>query len=213
MSWDLENVMRFIFSGTGSSSGSLPKADAIYGFSGQTNPSNNAPLTHALTHQRRYFMTCANRCRTGHCLRNLWKSEISMKLQKQDVLKCERLKPMERSAEVPLQWRHNDHDGVSNHQPHSCLRNRLFRRSSKKTSKLCVTGFCVGNSPKPVTSPHKGPVTRKMVPFDDVIMLLRFPPIATGASHCSFRINCRPLAVKESMTHQFQLYVIWLGQP
>ena len=36
----------------------------------------------------------------------------------------------------PLQWRHNDHDGVSNHQPHGCLLNRLFRRRSKKTSKL-----------------------------------------------------------------------------
>ena len=46
-----------------------------------------------------------------------------------------------------LQWRHNDHDGVSNHQPHGCLLNRLFRRRSKKTSKLRVTGLCVGNSP------------------------------------------------------------------
>ena len=27
-----------------------------------------------------------------------------------------------------------------------------------------------GNSPGPVNSPHKGPVTRKMIPFDDVIM-------------------------------------------
>ena len=67
-------------------------------------------------------------------------------------------------------WRHNDHDGVSNHQPQGCLRNRLFRRRSKKTSKLRVTGLCVGNSPGPVNSPHKGPVTRKMFPFDDVIM-------------------------------------------
>ena len=71
----------------------------------------------------------------------------------------------------PLHWRHNDHDGVSNHQPHGCLLNRLFRRRSKITSKLCVTGFCVGNSPGPVNSPHKGPVTRKMFPFDDVIMM------------------------------------------
>ena len=69
-----------------------------------------------------------------------------------------------------LHWRHNDHDGVSNHQPHGCLLNRLFRRRSKKTSKLRVTGLCVGNSPGPVNSPHKGPVTRKMFPFNDVIM-------------------------------------------
>ena len=69
-----------------------------------------------------------------------------------------------------LHWRHNDHDCVSNHQPHGCLLNRLFRRRSKKTSKLRVTGLCVGNSPGPVNSPHKGPVTRKIFPFDDVIM-------------------------------------------
>ena len=46
-----------------------------------------------------------------------------------------------------LQWCHNEHDSVSNHQPHDCLLNRLFRRRSKKTSKLRVTGLCVGNSP------------------------------------------------------------------
>ena len=47
----------------------------------------------------------------------------------------------------PLEWRHNGHDSVSNHQPHDCLLNRLFRRRSKKTSNLRVTGLCVGNSP------------------------------------------------------------------
>ena len=47
----------------------------------------------------------------------------------------------------------------------------LFGRISKKTSKLRVTGLCLGNSPGPVNSPHKGPITRKMFPFDDVIML------------------------------------------
>ena len=46
-----------------------------------------------------------------------------------------------------LQWRHNELDGVSNHQPHDCLLNHLFRRRSKKTSKLRVTGLCVENSP------------------------------------------------------------------
>ena len=69
-----------------------------------------------------------------------------------------------------LQWRHNDHDGFSNHQPHGCLLNRLFGRRSKKTSKFRVTGLCVGTSPGPVNFPHKGPVTRKMFPFDDVIV-------------------------------------------
>ena len=41
-----------------------------------------------------------------------------------------------------LRWRHNGRDSVSNHQPHHCLLNRLFRRRSKKTSKLRVTGLC-----------------------------------------------------------------------
>ena len=46
-----------------------------------------------------------------------------------------------------LQWRHNGRDSVSNHQPHDCFLNRLFRRGSRKTSKLCVTGLYAGNSP------------------------------------------------------------------
>ena len=48
-----------------------------------------------------------------------------------------------------LRWRHNGRDGVSNHQPHDCLLNRLFRRRSKKTSKLHGSGLCEGNSPVP----------------------------------------------------------------
>ena len=75
-------------------------------------------------------------------------------------------------TEGPLRWRHNDHASVSNHQPHGCLLNRLFRRKSKKTSKLRVTGLCAGNSPGTGEFPHKWPVTRKMFPFDDVIMLI-----------------------------------------
>ena len=71
---------------------------------------------------------------------------------------------------LPLLWCHNGHDGVSNHQPHHCLPNRLLRRRSKKTAKLCVTGLCAGNSPGPVNSPPKWPVTRNIFPFDDVIV-------------------------------------------
>ena len=46
-----------------------------------------------------------------------------------------------------LRWRHNGRDSISNHQPHDCLLNRLFRRRSKKPSKLRVSGLCAGNSP------------------------------------------------------------------
>ena len=47
---------------------------------------------------------------------------------------------------LSLQWRHNEQDGVSTHQPHDCLLNCLFSHRSKKTSKLRVTGLCEGNS-------------------------------------------------------------------
>ena len=48
---------------------------------------------------------------------------------------------------IALQWRHNGRDGVSNQQPHDCLLNCLFRRRSKKISKLRLTGLCAWNSP------------------------------------------------------------------
>ena len=53
-------------------------------------------------------------------------------------------------ALLSSQRRHNGPAGVSNHQTHDWLLNRLFRW--------------------PVNSPHKRPVTRNMFPFDDVIM-------------------------------------------
>ena len=36
---------------------------------------------------------------------------------------------------------------VSNHQPHDCLLNRLFRRRSKKTQRLRNTALCARNLP------------------------------------------------------------------
>ena len=49
---------------------------------------------------------------------------------------------------ISLRWRHNGCNGVSNHQPHDCLLNRLFRCRLKKTPKLRVTGLYVRNSPR-----------------------------------------------------------------
>ena len=71
-----------------------------------------------------------------------------------------------------LRWLHNERDGVSNHRRPHCLLKCWFKRWSKETSKLRATGPCVwGIHRWPVNSPHKGPVTRKVFPFDDVIML------------------------------------------
>ena len=63
------------------------------------------------------------------------------------VLEVAQIILSDKSNRISLRWRHNDHSGVSNHQPDGCLLNRLFRRKSKKTSKLRVTGLCAGNSP------------------------------------------------------------------
>ena len=73
-------------------------------------------------------------------------------------------------TELILQWRHNDGDGVSNHRRLDGLFNRLFGRRSKKISNLRVTGRCEGNSPVTGNFSPKGPVTRKIFPFDEVIM-------------------------------------------
>ena len=67
---------------------------------------------------------------------------------------------------------HTERDGISNHQPHECLRNRLFRRRSKKTSKPASLACVRGIHRWQVNSPHKRPVTRKMFPFDKVIMYI-----------------------------------------
>ena len=63
-----------------------------------------------------------------------WRSHV---LQNAEVNNCT----------YSLRWCHDEHDGVSNHQPHDCFLNRLFKHRSKKTSKPRVTCLCEGNSP------------------------------------------------------------------
>ena len=47
---------------------------------------------------------------------------------------------------IPLQRRHNERDGVSNHRLLDCFA-QLFMRRLKETSKLPATGLCMGNPP------------------------------------------------------------------
>ena len=54
---------------------------------------------------------------------------------------------MENVSTSSLQWRRNERHGVSKDRRLDCLLNRLFKRRSRKTSKLPVTGLCAGNSP------------------------------------------------------------------
>ena len=93
------------------------------------------------------------------------------------------------NAIPPLQWRHNGHDGVSNHQPHDCLLTVYSGTHQRKHQSSASLAFVRGihrgpvNSPHkgPVISPHKGPVTRKRSPFDHVIMTQSFIDVM-----CSF---------------------------
>ena len=99
-----------------------------------------------------------------------------------------------------LQWCHNERDGVWNHQHLNCLLNRLFRCRPKKTSMLCITGLCEVNfwvwvwvwvwiHRWLVDSPHKGPITRKMLPFDGVIMITLYDGLAPFVISIK---NCNP---------------------
>ena len=68
-----------------------------------------------------------------------------------------------------LLWRHNGGKCVSNHQSCICLLNRLVGVDQRKHQSSASLAFVWGIHRGPVTSPHKGPVTQKMFPFDDVI--------------------------------------------
>ena len=72
---------------------------------------------------------------------------------------------------ISLQARHNGHDGISNHRPHHCLLNCLFRFRSNEYQSSLSLAFVQGIHRWPVNSPHKWPVTRKMFSFDDIIMM------------------------------------------
>ena len=63
----------------------------------------------------------------------------------------------------PLEWHHNECNGLSSHRQLDCLLKQLFRCRSKKTSKLHVTGLCEANPPMT----GKGPVKWKMFPVED----------------------------------------------
>ena len=56
---------------------------------------------------------------------------------------------------------------------YDCLLNHLYRRRSKKTSKLRVTDLCEGNSPVTDEFPaQRAGNAEKVLPVDDVIMIV-----------------------------------------
>ena len=119
-------------------------------------------------------------------------------LQTHNALNMHKYTTIHHFVTETLQWRYNEHDGVSNHQPSDCLVMRLFRCRSKKTSKLRVTGLFDGNW-WPVNSPHKWPVTWKMFPFVDVFMFGSLRRQAIGSccnAYVIFMIPYLPLGNK-----------------
>ena len=76
-----------------------------------------------------------------------------------------------RCRENSLWWRHNGCDSVSNQQPQDCFTQPFIQTQIKENIKAPRHWPLWGIHWRPVNSPHKWPVTRKMFPFDDVIML------------------------------------------
>ena len=92
-----------------------------------------------------------------------------------------------KASDYQLQWLHNGCESVSNHQPRDCSLNRLFRRRSRKTPKLRVTGLCEWNSP----GTREFPAQMASNAFDDVIMFqddqVALKPYLTATS---FQMRC-----------------------
>ena len=94
--------------------------------------------------------------------------------------------------DITIALRHNGRDAVPIHQPHECIFKRVYIQITSLTSVYSGTdqrkhqsslslAFVRGIHRWPMNSPHKGPVTRKLFLFDDVIMTLKdFPPDPAG---------------------------------
>ena len=65
----------------------------------------------------------------------------------------------------------------------------------RKHQSSASLAFVRGISPGPVNSPHKGPVTRKMFPFDDVIMMTVGHGVWTNTRHPRARPNEKAMGV------------------
>ena len=71
---------------------------------------------------------------------------------------------------ITLHWRHHRGNSVQIYQPHLTVYIGAYQRKHQSSASLA---FMQGIHRWPVNSPHNGPVTRKMFPFDDVIMKLQ----------------------------------------
>ena len=110
--------------------------------------------TEKIADRKKLVMNCyENSCSPPHSSSHSSGTGFDVCVVQNDTIKCLLLQKQQQNdnknlaMQYPLQRRHNEPDVVSNHQPHDCLLNCLFRHKSKKTSKRRVTGLCAGNSP------------------------------------------------------------------
>ena len=101
-----------------------------------------------------------------------------------------------------LHWRHHGHNSVSNHQPHDFYSTVYSDTDQRKYQSSASLAFVRGIHRRPVNSPHKWPVTRKMFPFDDVIMFGEKK--MEGRGNIS-NVNDQPTARPQ---HNVELYMI-----
>ena len=87
-----------------------------------------------------------------------------------------------------LQWRHNECDGVSNHQPHAVYASLYSGADQRKHQSSASLAFVRGIRRWQVSSPHKGLVTRKMFPFDDIIMVISISLLASSWMQDSYNV-------------------------
>ena len=99
-------------------------------------------MTSQITHDSNFYLLLAWRSwhiNDGYCLCNGLFRQTAMEIKDQNhwqvvmgTLWWPVVYPHNASA---LQWRHNERDGVSNHQPHDCLLDRLFKSHVKENIK------------------------------------------------------------------------------
>ena len=87
-----------------------------------------------------------------------------------------------------LQWRLNEHDGASNRHLDCLLNCLLRRRSERKYQSFMPLASVRGVHRWPVDSPPKGPATRKMFPFGDVVVHLMSPNSIRTIYRCTTTI-------------------------
>ena len=108
---------------------------------------------------------------------------------------------------VGTRVRHNRRNGVSYHQPHGCLLNRLFRRRSTKTSKFRVTGLCERNSPVSGEFPSQRPVTQSL----DVLCDLCLSKHLSKQSWGWWWVETPSHPLRRHINERDEVYGYWFG--